>query len=443
MLTAKQNRRLTQVGAGTPMGELLRRYWQPIAAAADLYDKKVIPVRIMGEDLILYRDLQDRMGLVSNRCAHRLVDLKFGYVTEEGLRCPYHAWTYDGTGQCVAQPAEPEGSNFKNKIKIKAYPVHEMDGLIFAYMGPLPVPLLPRWDRVRPSAKVKSFKLVHTRVVPCNWLQIAENGLDYSHSQWLHGAYYLHHLKETGVPESDPQWKSVRARAERKQVKLGFDRCEYGLISRVLLDGQSEDSESWRIGHLRVFPNTSCLAQSGSSMQNYAVPIDDEHTLHIWLEHYYFDPDLDVKKQEVIPHYELPWDRLDEHGNFLNNNVNDQDYMVFVAQDTILDRSQERLGQADVGIIKYVQMLQEQMKVVEDGGEPMNVFHDPAELARLETELPPPLDWWYDRGRSGSGPYRRGSTTATRQVAMSEWADTIEDLFEAESKLKAAKATAA
>ena len=123
MLSKEQNDTLTQVGPGTPMGELMRRYWHPVAAKAQLVERNVMPVRLFGEDLILFIDKQGEIGLTGDRCPHRLVKLDCAYVAEKGLKCPYHGWTFDTKGQCVDQPGEPAGSRFKEKVQIKSYPV--------------------------------------------------------------------------------------------------------------------------------------------------------------------------------------------------------------------------------------------------------------------------------------------------------------------------------
>ncbi|HEX3245101.1 MAG TPA: Rieske 2Fe-2S domain-containing protein, partial [Chloroflexota bacterium] len=138
MLTKEQNERLTRVGPGTPLGTLLRRYWWPVAGVAELVDRPTKPVRLMGEDLVLYKDRRGRYGLLGQRCAHRSVDLKYGIPEEEGLRCPYHGWLYDATGQCLEQPAEEPDSTFYQRVQTPAYPVEELGGLIFAYLGPGP-----------------------------------------------------------------------------------------------------------------------------------------------------------------------------------------------------------------------------------------------------------------------------------------------------------------
>ena len=184
MLSVEENKRLTRVGPGTPMGQLLRWYWHPIAATIQLKENPVRKVRILGEDLVLYRDRSGHFGLIGDRCAHRATGLWFGIPDADGLRCCYHGWKYDATGQCIDQPLEPPGSNFKLTIKIKGYPVQEMGGLIWAYLGEPPVPLLPRWDQF---VRGDVFRLgIAATTLPCNWLQCLENGGDPNHGNYLH-----------------------------------------------------------------------------------------------------------------------------------------------------------------------------------------------------------------------------------------------------------------
>ncbi len=178
MLSQEQNERLTRIGPGTPAGNLLRRYWHPIATNQQFAENPVKAVRLLGENFTLFRDRQGRLGLVQQRCAHRSVDLKHGIPTEEGLRCPYHGWMYDATGQCLQQPAEDPEHNFAARVKIAAYEAEELGGLIWGYVGPQPAPLLPRWD-IFVAENV--FRQVGTTVVPCNWLQCQENAVDTVH----------------------------------------------------------------------------------------------------------------------------------------------------------------------------------------------------------------------------------------------------------------------
>src|SRR5919198_864899 len=147
MVTREENELLTQTGPGTPGGELMRRYWQPVAMQADVPPGcPPMPVRLLGEDLVLFRDEAGRPGLLGLHCAHRGADLSYGRLEDGGLRCLYHGWLYDIRGTCLEQPGEPAGSTFHERIRQRAYPCHEIAGVVFAYLGPTPVPLFPNYE---------------------------------------------------------------------------------------------------------------------------------------------------------------------------------------------------------------------------------------------------------------------------------------------------------
>jgi 5,5'-dehydrodivanillate O-demethylase oxygenase subunit len=146
MPTPAENEMLTRVGPGTPCGELMRRYWHPIAATVQHEDNRARKVRMLGEDLVRFRDRGGRLGLIGLRCPHRAMHIGFGMPEEVGLRCPYRGWLFDGTGRCLEQPLAPPTSTFKDRVRTTAYQVQEMGGLIWACLGPGPVPLLPRLD---------------------------------------------------------------------------------------------------------------------------------------------------------------------------------------------------------------------------------------------------------------------------------------------------------
>src|SRR6476661_6611193 len=169
MLTAEEQQRLTQVGPGTPMGNLLRRYWHPITTVAELEAEPVLPLRLLGENLAIYRNSGGQIGLMAERCPHRGASLAYGIPEAEGLRCPYHGWLFDAEGRCLEQPAEPAGSTFHNRIRTPAYPVQEMGGLIWAYLGPKPAPLLPRFDLFVQENRDRRIGIAR---IPCNWLQV-------------------------------------------------------------------------------------------------------------------------------------------------------------------------------------------------------------------------------------------------------------------------------
>ncbi|HZT05959.1 MAG TPA: Rieske 2Fe-2S domain-containing protein, partial [Chloroflexota bacterium] len=147
MLTKKENERLTRVGPGTPAGELLRRYWQPAALSEELpRGSAPLPIRLLGEDLVLFRDEEETPGLLGLHCAHRGADLSYGRLEDGGLRCIYHGWLYDRTGRCLEQPGEPAGSRFHERVRQTAYPCIERSGVIFAYLGPGKPPLFPAYE---------------------------------------------------------------------------------------------------------------------------------------------------------------------------------------------------------------------------------------------------------------------------------------------------------
>src|SRR6185437_14741713 len=186
MLRAEQNTFATQTGPGTPMGETVRRYWIPALHADELPANECPPVRIklLSERLLAWRDTQGRLALTDEFCAHRGVSLWFGRNEHNGLRCPYHGWKYDHTGQCIEVPSEPVESGFCRKIKLKSYPLINRGGVLWTYMGPPEhQPPEPEWEFATVPLE-QSF--TSKRLQECNWLQALEGGIDSSHTSWLH-----------------------------------------------------------------------------------------------------------------------------------------------------------------------------------------------------------------------------------------------------------------
>jgi 5,5'-dehydrodivanillate O-demethylase len=367
MLTKEMNDRITRVGPGTPMGELMRRYWQPIAGSVQLSEENPTKeIRLLGEDLVLFRSTKGVLGLIEPSCPHRKANLSYGVPEPEGIRCAYHGWLFDEQGNCVDQPSEPAGSRFKDKVKIKAYKVEELGGIIFGYMGPEPAPLLPRWDALAWDG-VRQVQIIE---LPCNWLQCQENSLDPLHFQWLHryfGGYMMNRLKP---PEERDAWNAITSGKGQDHKKIGFEITDYGVIKRRLVGDETEDDEFWRIGHPVLFPNILRVAKG----MQFRTPIDDYNTLHVTMQ---FRPyKAGEALQEEVP-VALP-ELRDEQGRIRADGVLPQDQLAWVIQGPISDRTTERLGVTDVGIILYRRMLSEQAAVVEEGGEPMNVHRDPS-----------------------------------------------------------------
>ncbi|MCH7608025.1 MAG: Rieske 2Fe-2S domain-containing protein [Chloroflexi bacterium] len=367
MLTQEQNDRLTQVGPGTPMGELMRRYWHPIAGSSQLdAENPTKAVRLLGEDLVLYRDASGTLGLLEPSCPHRKASLLYGIPEPNGIRCCYHGWIMNETGRCVDQPSEPEGSRFKDKVRIKAYPVQELGGLIFAYMGPEPAPLLPRYDiLVWPGTRNAT-----SVALPCNWLQCHENSLDPVHFQWLHRYWGGWVMNRKRPPEERDEFNRATAARGAEHRRIGFELTDYGIIKRRLVGEETEDDEYWRIGHPILFPN---ILRVVNTLQ-FRVPVDDTHTIHLVYQHQHAEPGQTA--QETVPFEERSV--YDDDGRFRADYVLGQDQTAWAIQGPVTDRTTERLGVSDVGIIMYRRLLEEQLQIVEDGGEPMNVHRDPA-----------------------------------------------------------------
>ena len=376
MLSQAQNERLTRVGPGTPAGALLRRYWHPVATDQQLAENPVRAVRLLGENLTLFRDRAGGLGLVQQRCAHRSVDLRHGIPTERGLRCPYHGWMYDASGQCLEMPAEDPEHNFAARVKIAAYQAQELGGLIWAYIGPSPAPLLPRWDIF---VEENVFRQVGVTVVPCNWLQCQENSVDTVHVEWIHGAFGQYALERKGTTD-EAAYRQV-ANFLRHHVKIAFERNEVGIQKYRLREGEDEaTAPSWLEGHPLVFPNYVLIGGPGREELQIRVPVDDTTTWHLAYQIYHPAEGVSLPPQETIETFDVPIEDYPEY-------VLGQDVLAWPAQGPITDRSVERLAETDRGLILFRKMLEEQIQVVEDGGDPLNTFRDPENNVRLDLPM--------------------------------------------------------
>lgn len=370
MLSAEKNERLTRVGKGTPMGELQRRYWWPVATH-DMVGRQPVRRRLLGEDLVLFRDASGKVGLLAEQCPHRRASLALGYTETEGLRCGYHGWLFGTDGQCLQQPGEPASSDFKDRIKTTAYPVQELGGLVFAYLGPDPAPLLPRYDLF---VWANVWRDIGHAELPCNFLQIMENSVDPHHVEWLHGRYGSFLKELAGEPPLQVLTK--------KHIKVAFDVFEHGILKRRILEGQTEEDEDWKIGHPLVFPGMLRIGGGGLNFFQIRVPIDDTHTWHVWYQTYRPTDTGTVPPQEEIPVYEVPL--YDENGEFIRDYVDGQDITAWVTQGAIADRTQEHLGKSDLGVIVLRRLFQEQIDRVEAGEDPICTYRDPARNQLIE-----------------------------------------------------------
>lgn len=393
MLSREENERLSRVGRGTPCGELMRRYWHPVAATAQLLENPVRKIKILGEELVLFKDRKGGLGLVGPRCAHRLSHLEFAIPEENGLRCCYHGWLYDSGGHCLEQPLEPPDSTLKHRIKIPAYPVQEMGGLVWAYLGPEPVPLLPRWDLF---VREDGFRQIMASTLPCNWLQVMENRGDLGHVVYLHGRLFQYALERQGRLTDDPNRRfNATMKEQEENLRRGVYTKyrpiynEYGFTKGTLDSDQSEDSPSWQVGMNPIlFPYIlhSGYRERVRQVYQIGVPVDDTTTWHISYHCYVFPPEVEAPRQELISYADVPL--KNGKGEYILDYVLAQDMVAWYAQGEITDRTQEHLATIDTCVFEYRKLLSEQLKIVTDGGEPMNVFRDPKKNVRIQPPVP-------------------------------------------------------
>ncbi len=376
MLSKEQNDLLTRTGPGTPCGRLLRSYWQPIAAAEELPPGgDPIPVRVMGEDLVLFRDDSDRLGLIGQFCPHRGTDLSYGRVEDGGLRCLYHGWLFDREGRCIDQPAEPKGRTFCDKVKATAYPVEEKGGVIWTYMGEGAPPLIPDFQFLTaPEPNRLAFRTVQI----CNWLQGLESVLDPAHTTFLH--------RRPPGTVSIRSGNDVRALRGIEPPEIGTERASYGM--RIYALHNSPNGRKYLRVNNYVYPcgatPTTSTGEAGYQGR-WFVPRDDV-SHHVFEFFYRHSEPLDkaalrkFRAENVGPdyrHVRRPENRylqdreeMKRGGSFcgMGEYFPAQDAFAIETQGAIRDRTKENLGSSDIVITVVRRTLLDAIKRV-DGGE--------------------------------------------------------------------------
>ncbi|HZT06321.1 MAG TPA: Rieske 2Fe-2S domain-containing protein [Chloroflexota bacterium] len=384
MLTKEENERLTRVGPGTPAGELLRRYWHPVAIARELTDDRPTKfVRILGEDLVLFKDKSGNVGLMQDHCVHRGASMLYGRVEERGIACAYHGWLYDTKGNCLETPAEPADSKFYLTVKAKAYPVKKFIGMYWAYLGPLPAPEIPQYDVWARKDGIR--KLAVYPQLDCNWLNPTENSVDPAHLQILHQEFI-------GRGKKPPSTTRGFTDDVRDFV---FYESDYGIVKkRTYANGHVDQ-------HPLIFPNI--LRQANATQLR--VPMDDTHT-NVFFVYFlpieqegYSDDDPDVI---IVPPFKDPVDQLHPFTRFKLDQVLAQDHMAWETQGAIADREHERLATSDRGVAMLREVLKREIDKVERGLDPLAVVRDPNH-GIINTFLTESLaEGWYDpAGRGG------------------------------------------
>ena len=365
-LRKEENETLTRVGPGTPAGEMLRRYWQPIGFANELQGKPK-GKRILGEDVVLFRDENGRFGVLARRCMHRGTSLEFGHIENGGLRCCYHGWLYDVEGRVLETPSEPPESTFKERVRQPSYKVQELGGVIFVYMGPEPAPLLPRYDVL---AREDGKRALRARIINCNYFQMIENSVDQNHLKWLHRT------------ATTPTWE---------EGEINPQAFEHGVLNTYTR--RAADGNRWAHVNYFVMPTmnktgnveeghpTEHRASSSCEVMRWRVPMDDTRTIHYTVE---FGAIVDGRMSgtimtdrsaEGVQETKPGVYRWDESIGWFGRE--DQDRAAQESQGPIFDRTTEHLGYTDRGVILLRRLYKESIEAVKEGRDPIGIIRDP------------------------------------------------------------------
>jgi phenylpropionate dioxygenase-like ring-hydroxylating dioxygenase large terminal subunit len=412
MLPREENDLLTRVGPGTAMGALMRCYWLPALLSEEIPAPDCAPVRVrlLGEDLVAFRDSDGRVGLLGEKCAHRGTSLFFGRNEQCGLRCIYHGWKFDADGNVLETPAEPANSEFRNKLRHLAYPCKEVGGIIFTYMGPVEkMPLMPRyeWADMRPEQlfPVKSL-------LECNYLQGIEGDFDSSHTSFLHNnnIQNMERLKRDGAPTLEAEETSYGMRAISIR-KFGMDQI-YVRTSPYIMPAFS----------IVPGPPTAKFEEDDLRGFRFWVPIDDR-TSWLYILNLRKKPLAENERKALRSWIKEDYSRVRNlHNDYLIDrqlqrtrlysgiqavNPAEQDGCATESMGAIFDRSKEHLGYSDKTIIALRKMLLNAVRDLAVGKTPPHVIYDESgvdysRLRSIKGVLPAGTDW--HKAMEGLGP---------------------------------------
>lgn len=413
MLTSEQNALITRTGPGTPGGQLFRCYWQPVALSEELpAGGPPLPVRVLGEDLVLFRGEDGLPGLLGLRCSHRCTDLSYGRIEDGGLRCLYHGWLYDRAGRCLEQPGEPAGSDFKDKIRHPAYPCQEMGGAIFAYLGQGEPPVFPAYEFLRVAEPNRwCTKLLNE----CNYLQGNEGNIDPQHLSFLHRNYRDEEWNRRTVSGSATSSNDLFGRDVRPTIEI--EETDFGV--RIYSVRRADEGHNYvRISNF-VMPNLSTfpgITEADGYQAHWHVPIDDtSHWKYIFNFKRSGPIDGEWIERAVLPNMEGPYrlarnarnrylqDRAEMQtqsytgmGSF---DFQSQDRFAVESQGPIQDRTAERLGTTDRAILAARQQLLGATRAVQEGATPRHVVrhgsfeHVDREIVVKAEAVPASVEW--------------------------------------------------
>ena len=357
---------LTEVGRFTQMGELLRRYWHPIGLSSHAGDTPR-QVRALGEDLILFRDAAGTPGLLHARCCHRGTTLYYGRVEPDGIRCCYHGWKFGPEGHCLDQPMEPEGGRQRHRIRQPWYPVQELYGLIFAYMGPPDKkPVLPRYDCLETMDDGESVEADDTSlggggptIIPCNWLQHYENVVDPFHVPVLHGSFSGAQFTTTMASIPQVRFESTPTSVKVRSTRPADDGKTFYRVTEAALPT------------LRVVPNPRVAQFARVESIGWTLPIDDT-SFRIYVAGRVKQPG-DIGRMRSKFADKFWWDLTEAEHRAMPG-----DYEAQVGQGPITRHSEEHLTSTDEGVAMIRRLLRRQLRALAEGRDPAGISFDPA-----------------------------------------------------------------
>ena len=412
MLSHEENLLLCRVEGDAPMGQLMRRHWMPALLVEEIADSDgdPVPLRLLGEDLVAFRDSDGRVGIMDRYCPHRRASLVFGRNEDCGLRCLYHGWKVDVEGNVVEMPSEPAGSAFAKKVKHRAYPVHEHAGLVFVYMGPretmpafAPPPYAPT-----PEARLAVVKIA----IDCNWAQILEGAIDSAHSSTLHSTD-MTPARVDGAKATGDLW--LRPSTD-KAPKLVLEKSDFGFkyaaIRRPIVDANVTDYV-----RISVFVSPSTVLIPPNNLYNVAnvnVPIDDTHTMFhfiAWTEgaanavdpegwrkfcgaQVGIDVDREWRKVRNLANRYLQDRQAMRLGEFTGiRGIPNQDIAMWETMGPIADRTHDRLGASDLAIVEFRRIMVEAAAAFRDGAPALGAGGNWSHLRSFEGVVPKTADW--------------------------------------------------
>ena len=394
MISKEENQLLTQTGEGTPCGELLRRYWHPVALSEELKpDGAPVPVKLLGTELVVFRDEQGRVGVLDAHCCHRGADLSYGRLEDGGLRCIYHGWLFDIKGRVLEQPGEPNGGENRDAFCQPSFPCQEIGGVVFAYIGPGEPPLLPHYEFLHVPADQRFVsKIYHD----CNYLQSNEGNIDPVHLSFLHRNLELTELdKKRRVPGSESSPNSLFGADLAPRIEL--ELTDFGVRIFSIRNIEHEQiyfrTSNFIMPNFTTFPGQT--AAEGYSV-NWHVPIDDHSHwkfVVVFSRKRALDRQIMLRgRDELTPGYHMVRDKgnryMQDRVSMKNKsfsgigyNFQAQDACVIESAGAVQDRTKEHLVSSDKAIVAARKLLLKGIQDVNEGRDPLHVVRDPKAIS--------------------------------------------------------------